>query len=180
MPETIVDILTKWGELVVDDTKKAINEAVEYESGQESSLAGSVNYKVLSTQSGFTFQLTMNEYWKFVEKGRKPGVKGVPQDKVGKKWQNSHNINAVKVIQEINIKSNAKRGIKSKPKKINYDKAAKTLAFLIQRSIKKKGIKPRPFIDKAISEQRLTQLKELLKPVMKQQFIFELKTELGL
>lgn len=178
MAEPIINILTEWGKLIVDDTKKAINEAVEYESGQESDLAGSVNYKVLRTSQGFTFQLTMADYWKYVEKGRKKGVKGVPTEKIGKVWQNSHNINAAQVIQEITIKANAKRGIKSKPKRLAYDKAAKTLAFLIQRSIKKKGIKPRPFMSKAIKPERLEQLKEMLAPVMKQQFLLDIKSAL--
>ena len=77
------------------------------------------------------------------------------------------------VLKEINIKA----GIKSK-KTIPYDKAAKTLAFLIQRSIKKKGIKPRPFLNKVLSDDRMNKLKQMLAPVIKQQFILEIKKEL--
>ena len=173
--QIIIDVLTVWGEKLVEDLKKNINEVVTYESGQESDLAGSVNYKVLNDKGSITFQLSMNDYYKFVDKGRKKGVRGVPTEKIGKKWQNSHNINPSKIIQEITIKYNEKKGLKRKVKKLPFDKAAKSLAFLIQRAIKKNGIKPRPFMEKTISEQRINELKELLAPALAKKFILDIK-----
>lgn len=169
----IIEVLTIWGEDLVNDTKAEIDKIFSDGGGQASDLSGSVNYKVLNRNGIVTFQLTMNDYYKFVEAGRKKGARGVPIDVLSKQWQNSKNINAVTVLKEINIKA----GIKSK-KTIPYDKAAKTLAFLIQRSIKKKGIKPRPFLNKVLTDDRMNKLKQMLAPVIKQQFILEIKKEL--
>lgn len=169
----IIEVLSIWGLDLVNDTKAEIDKQLSDAGGQASKLSGSVNYKVLNRDGNITFQLTMNDYYKFVESGRKKGVRGVPLDVVGKEWQNSKNINAVTVLKEINIKA----GRKGKSK-IPYDKAAKTLSFLIQRSIKRKGIKPRPFLNKVITEERLNQLKQMLAPVIKEHFILEIKKEL--
>lgn len=172
----IIEVFSRWGDKLEADMKKAIHDAVGvHGGGQETALEGSVNYKVLNSAGTITFQLSMNDYWKYVEKGRRKGARGVPLDVIGKQWQNKKGINAAQVIREITIKSNAKKGIKSNPKKLNYDKAAKSLAFIIQRSIKRKGIEPRPFIDKVITKERILELKQMLAPVIKNQFILDIK-----
>lgn len=173
LEDKIIKVLTIWGEDLVNDTKAEIDKLFKDGGGQTSDLSGSVNYKVLNQGGSITFQLTMNDYWKFVEAGRKKGARGVPLDVLSKQWQNSKNINATTILKEIRIKA----GIKSKAKS-NYDKDVKTLAFLIQRSIKKKGIKPRPFMDKVITQQRMDKLKAMLAPVIKQHFVLEIKKEL--
>lgn len=173
LEKKIIEVLTIWGEDLVNDTKAEIDEIFKDGGGQTSDLSGSVNYKVLNKGGVINFQLTMNDYYKFVEAGRKKGAKGVPTEVLGKQWQNSKNINAVTVLKEINIKA----GIKSK-KGLPYDKATKTLAFLIQRSIKKKGIKPRPFLNKVLTDERMNKLKQMLAPVIRNQFILEIKKEL--
>lgn len=69
-----------------------------------------------------SISVIMPEYYKYVESGRRAGVKKVPH-RVLVKW-----------LKEKKIRSN------------NYNE----LAWKIQNSIFKKGIKPRPFLNKAI------------------------------
>ena len=160
--EQIVKVFDDWGIKLVTDMKASIDDQVKHGGGQESDLSGSVNYKVENRGGVINFSLTMNKYWKWFDKGRRKGLKGPPLDVFGKQWQNKKGINAKKIL-----------GMK------NYDKAVKSLAFLIQRSIKRNGIEPRPFYDKVVNEQRIQELKDKLAPIIKQQFILELKNGLN-
>lgn len=179
MAESIRSILEEWGEKLVDDMKASIDQAVTHGGGQTSKLSGSVNYKVLRNQSGYSFKLSMADYWKYVEAGRRKGVKGVPLDKLGKKWQNLKGINPAKIIYEIQVDYNKRKGLKRKVKKLPFEKAAKSLSFLIQRSIKKKGIEPNPFFDRVFNQSRLNDLVEKLKPVIKHDIVLDIKNILG-
>jgi len=177
---SVRETLEEWGFKLVSDMKSEIDKELgEHGGGQKTSLSGSVKYQVLKSVSGYTFTLSMNDYWKYVESGRKKGAKGVPQSVLGKKWQNSKGINPSKIIYEMTVKYNAKKGLKRKVKKLPFEKASRQLAFLIQRSIKAKGIEPHPFFDKVFNQERLNQLTEQLKPVIKQEIIFDIKKVLN-
>lgn len=113
--------------------------------------------------------LTNQDYWKYIEFGRKPG-KMPPPNKLGKEWQVSQKIDARRVIAEINIKSNPK----GKPKRLSFDAAAKQLSFLIARSIGKKGLKPRPYIDRVLNDGRIDKLKKDIADIFKKEITIEL------
>ena len=91
------------------------------------------------------------DYWKYIETGRRPGARNIPADVVGKKWQNQNNIDPRRVLADMR----AKKGLKAPKKALNFDKAAKALSFIIQRSIKRKGIKPKPYVDRVIDDGRM-------------------------
>lgn len=110
-------------------------------------------------------------YWRNIEEGRKPGARNIPAGAVGKKWQNQNNIDPRKVLLEMK----AKKGIKVRNKQINYDKAAKSLSFIIQRSIRKKGIPAKPYIDSVITTERITKLRNDLVPLLGENFILAIK-----
>jgi hypothetical protein len=112
------------------------------------------------------------KYWDFIEKGRKKGAKGVPLDVVGKKWQNENNIDPRKILAEMAQKSG--KPLKKGKKSLNYDKAAKALSFIIQRAIKRKGIKPKPYINRVINDGRLDRFRERLIPIIGEHFQFEI------
>ena len=84
------------------------------------------------------------DYWRWVDEGRKAGGKQPPQAAMlkhiadrGERWN--------PVAQKISRFAN-KKGLEVLRKKpLSMDKARKTLAFLIGRSIKKHGIKPTHF-----------------------------------
>lgn len=129
------------------------------------------------------------KYWGAIEKGRrgkeqntsagdKMPTKMIPADVVGKEWQNQYNIDPRVVILNIQARARAKkrglnyadRKFKKVKKTLNYDKAAKTLSFIIQRSIHKKGIKPKPFVNRVLDDGRIQKLRNDLTPLLGQQF----------
>jgi hypothetical protein len=107
-------------------------------------------------------------YWKNIESGRRPGAKRLPADVVGKKWQNENNIDARKVIMSM-------RTAKKPGREIKYDQAARSLAFIIQGAIYRKGIRPKPFVDRVITEQRISKLRNDLMPLIGNRFMLTIK-----
>ena len=89
-------------------------------------LLESVKGEAIATGSGFAIQATGNTYAIFINKGRKPGTKRVPIDAI------------IGWIRE--------RGLAGGFGDVE------SLAFAIQQSIYKNGIKPTPIIDQTIQE----------------------------
>lgn len=86
-------------------------------------------------------QIMMEEYWQWVQSGRRPGSKGVPTGSL-LKW-----------IKDRKLKGRDKLG------RFITDKS---FAFAIQNNIKKFGIRPSNFLDisieKMLSDPRITEL----------------------
>ena len=151
--EKVQSIINHFATKLSTDLLKSVNDVVG-NSPNISSLQ--FNSRVIQTQEGVKVQVISNfDYWYYIENGRKKG-KMPPSDKFGRDWQTKVGLNANKVMLEINAKTK-KNTLKSKPKKLNYNKSVKTLAFLIARSIGKKGVKPKPFIDRVINDGRMAQ-----------------------
>lgn len=176
MNEKIEAICRRWARELSQDLKRSLEKALKdgqpkRNTPQEAALTfseivdvsgGSINIQVLAS----------GEYWVNIEDGRKPNSTPPPSDAVGKRWQNAHNIDARKVLAEIHLKHTGglnirKKSLGKKTKaKISYDTAAKRLAFILARSIGKKGIEPKPFVDRVITNERvnllMTELSEVI------------------
>lgn len=186
--KAIIEILTKWGEVVVADTKEAIDSKITHGGGQTTDLSGSVNYKVLNSNGVITFQLTMNKYWYWLNYGRQPNKKP-PPTKPLKEWLKKKGISqakADKILLNVNIKHKGqgkklggikitKRTLKTVP----FEKKLERISWLFAKSIGKKGYKGEHFMDDIVSSHRIDELKSLLAPVIKQQFLIDIKNELA-
>lgn len=94
--------------------------------------------------------ITMEDYWKYVENGRKAGGKLPPVNAMlkhiadrGERWN--------PVAQRISKFRKNKKGLEvARKKSLNMDKARNSLAYLIGRSIAKRGIKPTHFSKKVM------------------------------
>jgi hypothetical protein len=94
-----------------------------------------------------TLEISMADYWRWVDEGRKKGGKQPPPDAMLKFIRN-------RGITPSLIKKN--KALKKKDRKpINKDAQYRTLAFLIGRSIKKNGIKPTHFATEVMDESKL-------------------------
>jgi hypothetical protein len=93
-------------------------------------LRDSVEVTVVPSETNPIIKVFMDDYWSFVQSGRMPGKRGVPIEEI-EKW----------------IKS---RGLTGRDKKGRFIKR-KSFAFGIQTNIKKFGIRPSNFLDKALN-----------------------------
>ena len=100
-------------------------------------------------------EISMEDYWKWVDEGRKAGGKQPPPQAMlkhianrGERWN--------PVAQSISKQYKNKKGLLVQRKKpLPMDKARKSLAFLIGRSIKKHGIKPTHFASEVMHDSDL-------------------------
>jgi len=93
-------------------------------------LRRSVGVEVVPSEDRPIIRILMEDYWIWVQNGRMPGKKGVP----------------VNLIEEW-IRQ---RGLKGRDKKGRFI-PRRSFAFAIQTNIKKFGIRPSNFLDKAIN-----------------------------
>lgn len=134
----------------------------------------SFDERITQTEDGVTVRIfASGEYWVNIEKGRAPNSKAPPSKALGKKWQQSNNIDPRKVLAEIKLNYERKRGLSkinrrlSKTKKgLSFDAAAKSLSFILSRSIGKKGIKAKPYVDMALKEADVEGFKKTISEVM--------------
>lgn len=186
----IITVFNRWGVKLVRDTKKAIDDAIAADGGgQNSNLSGSVDYKVLSKGNEIWFQLTMNDYWKFVNEG----VDGTKKNWGSKYRFKGKNINQKAVLNFIKkrhinielsqsrkttIKSIKTKGIRQQYKKMSLDAKRKNLAFVIGKSIAEKGLEPTHFWEEVYNEERKNELKTMLKPLIEKSYILDIKSAL--
>ena len=177
---TVKDALILWQVQIVEELRSEIDKTINIKGGGVSSLSDSVRGEVIDVDGGHAIQIYMADYYKYVESGRKPNSKQPPSEPI-EKWIKERHINAPKIIADIQlrVKQKAKRlKIKTgKQKKLSYDKAAKSLSFLFARSIGKKGIEARPFINKVLTPERLKELSDILKTQFGKDFIADFKRE---
>ena len=113
------EVLERYGENVIEDYRAALKE-----KGYR--IADDISVRVDAVGGIYTVVLSLADYWKYIEGGRKPGGKMPPQAPI-LKW-----------IQD--------KGIKPKEDNITNDQ----LSFLIRRKIARDGIKPKPFLTDAV------------------------------
>jgi len=158
-------ILDAFAVNLTDDLNDSLNTALR-KGGRKQPQEAKLNFTHLIKFEGndLTVQIVANgKYWRYIESGRQKG--SMPPSKAfGKKYQASIGVSAPKVIQEMQQKYKSSKYPKSKTKvkKLPFEKAVNQLAFVIARSIKNKGIKPKPFFDKVINDGRLNDLSSKL------------------
>lgn len=139
------------------------------------SLVNSIEVKVVRKNTDIVIELFANDYFQWVQSGRAPGKKGVPIPAI-LGWMRSRGINGtdrnndkygalqsqVATAYIIN-KSRIKKGLKALPMKVLLDWVKeknikfnidldKSMAFAIQKNIKKFGIRPSNIEDKLFDQ----------------------------
>lgn len=170
----IQTILEDFGTQLVTDLKDSIlakkHGSQTNNSADQSSLAGSIKYKIFGRDTNVTFSLTMADHWKFVNDGRRKGKR--PPAQVLDAWQSGKGINALQIYR-----SKLKNPDKSK---VNFKKAQRSLSFAIAQMIAKKGTIKRfgyrgsQFYSQVIGDGRINKLKQDLSAVLKREVEVEL------
>lgn len=141
------DILREYEQTVTDALIKSLESNNKVASGV---LAQSIEAKTKILGQSISLQVYMNDYWKYVDGGRKKGSKQPPQDAMLKHIAVRGEWHAKKASDISKFYTN-KKGLKvARKNPLPMDKARKSLAFLIGRSIKRKGIKPTNFVEEGI------------------------------
>lgn len=177
--------------LVADTVRRLVDELERADKDQPGNLIQSIGENTFVERQGdkITFQIGMNDYWKFVDKG----VDGTER-KHGSKYKYKNdgkpiNLQAVKdfiAARGIQLKKKAIPKVKNKKikktlKKISREKAQLSAAFAIGRTIKKKGIKPTHFYTNVVNDNYKKMVQQNLASVLKkdvQIFFKELNEEL--
>lgn len=162
MAVTLGEILKKKAEYIVDSLKKNLE---KHDSIASRKLFQSIRFDIKIFGSSYIFQIMMEDYWKWVDEGRPPG-KMPPIDKLSK-W----------IAQKgLPIRSQVK-GLKRKSKKSLSEQVKsrnRQVAFLIARSIGKKGIKPTNFYSDVINAKFWTDFKSDIAKVLKQEYTIQI------
>lgn len=126
----ILRIVQNWGnELIAQmQNRLRINK-----TNATSSLSQSIEPQIKGTQSGYRLTVLMQDYWQYVEEGRKPGK--MPPIKNIYEW--------------IRYKRPMQEKISQSPDRIA---ATKSLAYVIARKIGQKGTKAQPFVTPSLKQ----------------------------
>ena len=126
----ILRIVQNWGnELIAQmQNRLRINN-----TNATSSLSQSINPQIKGTQSGYRLTVLMEDYWQYVEEGRRAGK--MPPIKNIYEW--------------IRYKRPMQDKIQQSPDKIA---ATKSLAYVIARKIGQKGTKAQPFVTPSLKQ----------------------------
>lgn len=185
--DDIKKLLDEFGVSLNDDTRSSLKEALDARAAKHkgrkrtSRLEASVKPVVEFTSGSLKFTLQMNDYWAVVNDGRSPNnVSEDGQDKL-KDWSRlsgfAENIRISDLEQRKQKQSLSKRKGKLKRlKKMNFETAKKSAAFLVARSLQKKSIEPTNFFDKVIDDGRVQELQDRLAELIKADIIVEIRS----
>ena len=145
--ENIERYLNSFGKYIVQQSRTNLTKG---KKNVNKSLYNSINFKVNTDANGFSVAFYMKNYGTFVDKG----VSGNEQtqsykDYTGKETSSPYKYKSKQPPSNIIEKWIQKRGIKARDEKGRFTPITKkSLAFLISRSIKAKGIKSTSFFQR--------------------------------
>ena len=123
-------LLNSFAQTIVNRYRDKIS---EYSSGK---LYKTIDYTITSKSDSYLVTINLEEYWKFIEKGRRAGAKMPPVSAI-ENW-----IKVRKIIpRPVALKSGKQRV-----------PTVQQLAYVIARSIARNGITPRPFMRETIED----------------------------
>jgi hypothetical protein len=132
--DKILRIVQNWGNEFIAQMQNRLRIK---KTNASSSLAQSIQPQIKPTQTGYNLSILMNDYWLYVENGRKPTTKGGD----GQLYKN--------IYEWIQNKQPMQRIVAQSTDKI---KATKSLAYVITRKIHREGTKPQPFISPGLKQ----------------------------
>ena len=123
-------LLNSFAQTIVNRYREHIS---EYASGK---LYKTIDYTITSKSDSYLVTINLEEYWKFIENGRRAGAK-IPPVSAIENW-----IKVRKIIpRPVTLKSGKTRV-----------PTVKQLAYVIARSIARNGIAPRQFMRESIED----------------------------
>ena len=116
--------LNDFGNFIITNYKRQLEE----EQMNNGELYRTISYSVSTVSSGWVISVSLADYWKYIENGRRAGAKMPPVSAI-ENW-----INVKQIVPHSMTLKSGKTVIPS----------VKQLSFLIARSIGQRGIPPKP------------------------------------
>ncbi len=158
-PTSATDVLLKYRSTIIDELRQNL---IALDKDQPGKLLQSIDIKVTQNNNLLVFTLSMEDYWKYVDEGRRKGAKMPPisamLEFIKVRGIKPRNTKLIKVKNKT---------VRKAVKQVNRDKALKQVAFAIGKSIKKKGIKPTYFFSDVINEDLYLEMKTDLELALK-------------
>jgi hypothetical protein len=185
-----------WGIKVQQSAIDVLTKTVAYSTGTAPELVDSIRTNVeFLSGGGVRWTLSMKDYWQFIEFGVdgteksqgskfkfKSGGKPIPKEAMEKfidtrgiTFKSLKKYGRGKGLESISLKSRKK--VRKSLKDLTYEQEKKTLSFILGRSIKKHGIKPRPFRSDIITPELKKELYDGLREIYKQEIIATFKED---
>ena len=130
----ILRIVQNWGNELIAQMQNRLR---ANKTNASSSLSQSIEPQIKGTQSGYRLTVLMQDYWFYVENGRKP-TKGGGN---GELYKN--------IYEWIRYKKPMQQKIAQSPDRIA---ATKSLAYVITRKIHREGTKAQPFVTPSLKQ----------------------------
>ena len=146
--------LNDFGNFIITNYKSQL-EAEQMNNGE---LYRKISYSVSTVSSGWVISVSLADYWKYIENGRRAGAK-MPPLEVIEKW-----IDVKQIKPHAMTLKSGKTVIPTPPQ----------LPFLIARSIGKKGIPPKPLFKnsfEAAKQQFIQVIKDAITQDIKENLI---------
>lgn len=137
--------LNDFGQKIVDNYRAEL-EACGYQDGQ---LYRTLSYSVKMDNSSWLISISLEEYWKYIEYGRRPGK--MPPVSAIENW--------IKVKQILPRPITLKSGKSVVP-------TIPQLSFLIARKIGRDGIRPRPFFKQSFEDAKREFLQKIEEAIL--------------
>lgn len=132
----------------------------EHDKDQPGKLIQSIDVDIEVEGTKVSFTLKMEDYWKWVDMGRRKGSKQPPIDAILNFIKVRGLKNDVSKLRKKKIKNVQNKTIRKAYKQISAEAKRKQLAFLIARGIKQHGIKPTYFFSDVINEELYLKMKQ--------------------
>jgi hypothetical protein len=162
---SVSEVLKKFGKDFVD----ALGKSLDNKKDSTGKLRESIRFQIKIYGQSYSFNLLMEDYYKWVDEGRKPG-KGIPIKELDSWLKEPATISKLKLFQDSKLTTG--KGLK---KTLNKNSRVKSLSFLINRKIKLKGIKPTHFFTNVLEDGRVLKLQSDLRSALKKDIIVSIK-----
>lgn len=158
--KNIDDVFLSYRSVLISSLQKSLEDVNRVSSAK---LYQSIEVDITNNGRVLSFELKMEDYWKFVEDGRKKGGKQPPIESI------------LQFVKFRRIQPSNAKTLKGKSKKIKRDKAYKALAYVIARGIARNGIKPTHFYSKVVNDNFKEQFKTDIAKAFKQDVLVSVR-----
>lgn len=152
--------------------KKEREKAAKYgrSANGNSKLWGTVKV-VFDETDPTSVELRIEDYWKWVDKGRKPGPVSIGGQSKIQDWIKRKGVNPSKIIDDMRLKYALKHHIKPPTNRTPFAQAQKQFGFIVSRKLKMKGYEGNDFLTEVLKDGRLEKLRADLKEEFKQDIL---------